>query len=86
MAIIIYAIGPFTRNFREFLMILQKFVLRNEEIFPFIRENLSPPKFLNQRCVKIYLPKKFWFFSILFYFTLFYLSYFLLVLFFFSFL
>ena len=45
MAIIIYAIGPFARNFREFLMILQKFVLRNEEIFPFIRENLSPPNF-----------------------------------------
>ena len=44
MAIIIYAIDPFTRNFREFLMILQKFVLRNEEIFPFAKI-YPPPNF-----------------------------------------
>ena len=59
-------------------MILQKFDLRNEEIFPFA--NIYPPKIF-----KLAMREKSWFFSILFYFILFYLSYFLLVLFFFFF-
>ena len=84
MAIIIYAIGPFTRNFREFLMILQKFVLRNEEIFPFakiyppqifkpaMRENLSSKKVL------IFL------YFVLFYLVLLVVFFTILILFFFS--